>query len=201
MTRLRLFVFALMSIFMVSTAHAQSYGPPTYSEGDEWTFTNRTIKVVKIDGNVTVMTGINVACAACLYHLDSNNDLTIIKVTTADGSPPDSASIGWLPAGPEWKYWSFPLEVNKTWRFSAPGFYQRAIANYTVDTTVEKYEDVTVKAGTFKAFKVRREWTRRTTSREDKWAEYLWFAPDAKISVKSTSNVTQHWELLSYRLK
>ena len=110
-----------------------------------------------------------------------------------------------MPVGPDWKFWSFPLETNKKWSFTAQGFFNNRLYKYTVNIAVEAYEDVKTKAGSFKAFRLRRDWAVResTASRDFTWSDTLWFAPDVKASVKFTSGNrdAQEWELTAYNLK
>ncbi len=72
-------VFTLLA--MVSTAHAQSYGPPTYSVGDTWKFSNdRKVEVVKVDENGIEVVGFY-GCPTCISRHDKN--LTILEIVTA----------------------------------------------------------------------------------------------------------------------
>jgi hypothetical protein len=200
---MRFLVIAFGVAILAGTAHAQSAGPPTFSVGDTWTFTNRTQSVVKVEGDTVVMTGVNARCATCLYYFDKG--LLLQKITQEDGKTPDSATMGFMPVGPDWKVWSFPLEVNKKWSFSASGYFNNRLYRYTGNIEVEVYEDVKTKAGTFKAFRLRREWAARApgASRDLVWTSTEWFAPDVKASVKftSTNRDSQESELTAYSLK
>ena len=113
----------------------------------------------------------------------------------ADGKP----VISWdPPVGYDW-----PLEVGKTWTKS----YRMTIhpKNQTIpyDSTskIEAYEDVTVPAGTFKAFKV--------SSSSMLGESVMWFSPElglfVKQSQKRTANAplgpgTSEEELVSYTI-
>lgn len=71
---------------------------------------------------------------------------------------------------------------------------------------VQAYEDVTTKAGTFKAFKIVRDWNIRPIDNRGRgfsWTTTEWYAPDAKWVVKwTTTNPNQKdWELVSYTVK
>ncbi len=201
-TPLATVVFALI----VTTAHAQSAGPPTYSVGDEWTLTNgEVLKVVTAESGIVVMQRSGYSgCPDCVYHY--NNTLHLQRVERPDGTPPTSTS-GFVPVGSGWKLWDFPLEVKKEWRISATGLTPGGSNNYTVDCKVAAYEDVTTKAGTFKAFRVTRYWSVPTAAglgRYFTWTDTVWFAPDVKTTVKYKSlnpRAPDDWELASFSLK
>ena len=106
--------------------------------------------------------------------------------------------------GPGWKFIDWPLEVGKTWSFSARGFFQQRSSPYDVAVKVQSYEDVKTKAGTFKAFKIQYDWkTSDNFGRTYTWTVTSWFAPEVKNLVKSTSTSStgREWELVSYSLK
>ena len=69
----------------------------------------------------------------------------------------------------------------------------------------EAYEDVATKAGTFKAFRVRRDFSEQETGRgrTETWSQTLWFAPEARTTVKFTTTRPRvpEWELTSYTIK
>jgi hypothetical protein len=108
--------------------------------------------------------------------------------------------------GPEFRFWDFPVTVAKNWNFSGRGLFRNNVATRSCVNTLEGYEDVTTKAGTFKAFKLRRDVTIQTTdSRAGRpsWTDMNWFAPAEKSTVKFTTtnaNGTE-WELASYSVK
>jgi len=84
--------------------------------------------------------------------------------------------------------------------------FRDSTVNYSYLNTVDGYEDVTTKAGTFKAFKVRRDVTIQTKSSisgRPSWMETIWFSPATKGAVKFTSTAPRgiEWELASYNLK
>jgi hypothetical protein len=69
---------------------------------------------------------------------------------------------------------------------------------------VEAYEDVTVPAGTFKAYKIARKWSsKRRHGQADAWSNVAWFAPEVKQVVKyvTTGRFDDPFELVSYSLK
>lgn len=202
----RLVHVAWVVIMFVSVAYAQSADPPTYSVGDEWKFTNgRVQKVVKVDGDAVAMTGPGIGnCPGCLWYFDKS--LNLQSIAQADGTPA-TTSKGFLPIS-GWQYWRFPLDVKKEWRLTPTGLTAAGrTQNYTIDCTVQAYEDVVTKAGTFKAFRVLRQWStpaEMQSGRAGSWVETVWYAPEVKTVVKYSSTnprAGDPWELSSYSLK
>jgi len=186
------------------TAGAQVYGPPKYCVGDTWTFTgDRVQKVVSVSADTVVMRGFPMLgqCPGCTFELDTH--LTLRSIRQPDGMSPD-VMRRLLPVGEEWRFWDFPLTVGKSWRISASAFSWNNPRRYSVDCSVQGYEDVKTQAGTFKAFKVYRKWHRHQFSGGgDDWSDVMWFAPAVKTIVKlgPTTASTAYWELASYELK
>lgn len=201
---MRFLLSTLLLALLVGQANAQTADPPVYSVGDEWKFSTGFVrKVVKVEGDVTVFQGYP-NCPTCLVHLDKN--LVLLKIDQENGQPADIMSLGIVPLGPEWKFWDFPLTVGKTWNFSAKRMRQLIPETYLYSITVEACEDVTTKAGTFKAFKLRRDFSRLvrfSTNSRPSWTEMNWFAPAAKSTVKftTTDRYGTDWELASYSVK
>jgi hypothetical protein len=198
------YLLALLILALLpSPVHAQSSGPPTYSIGDEWTLSNGVVrKVVKVEGDNVVIAG-RPNCPDCLHYYDKA--LALINVTRGDGSPLDT-SAGFVPVGTDWKLYEFPLETGKKWNFGAKGIFRNNVNHYDNVVVVEAYEDVVTKAGTFKAFRIKREVTIRPIDNRGRGASWVvteWFSPTAKAVVKWTStNPNQgEWELTAYTLK
>jgi hypothetical protein len=195
---------ALVLVLLVGQAHAQTADPPVYAVGDEWQLSTGFVrKVVKVEGDVTAFQGYP-GCRTCLAYYDKN--LVLLKIEREPGQPADTATLGFVPAGPDFKFWDFPLTVGKTWNFSGAGLFRNNRANYSYVNTLEGYEDVTTKAGTFKAFKLRRDVTIQmgdSRGGRPSWTEMNWFAPAAKSTVKFTTTNANgtNWELASYSVK
>jgi hypothetical protein len=77
--------------------------------------------------------------------------------------------------------WEWPIEVGKTWtkKYTITIHATKQTIPFEVRQKVEAYEDVTVPAGTFKAFKVV---TSDTLGSEN----INWFSPELGIFVKTT---------------
>lgn len=84
------------------------------------------------------------------------------------------------PAG-----WNWPLEVGKTWTkdYRMTNHATKQTIPYQQTQKVEAFEDVTVPAGTFKAFKII---SSSTLGQED----VNWFSPELGIFVKSINTRT-----------
>ena len=192
----------LLIALLAGAAAAQPAPAPRFTVGDRWTFTDgRLITVVKLDDGGPVMTGALRACATCNVYYDKN--LAIRKVTDGADKPMEAAKLGFLPLGPAWKFYEFPLEVKKTWKFSAEGMVGGKPERYDVAVVVTALEDVKTKAGTFKAYKMERTWSGASAGTPFHFTDVVWFAPSAKYPVKFESNRqgAQGGELSSYALK
>lgn len=77
--------------------------------------------------------------------------------------------------------WNWPLEVGKTWTSRTKQTNHAAKASIDIEytQTVEAYEEVTVRAGTYKTFRVR-----TVTSIGDENVQ--WWSPDTGIFMKQT---------------
>lgn len=191
-------------------AGGQSYGPPKYCVGDTWIYSDRGVqRVVAVEKDMVAMTGTTtpgISCRGCLVTFDRN--LVLQSITQADGKPVEISTIsrGYIPFGDGWRYWDFPLTVGKTWGLSGKAFgngFLSGVKNYSARCKVEAYEDVTVRAGTFRAFKISRSWNRYEIQVEStNYSDVLWFAPEVKATVKFMSlPFGRSWELVSYNLK
>lgn len=203
---MRLFVVIGALLVSVSSAYGQSYGPPAYSVGETWKRNVAgkimEVKVVKVEDNGTWFTGGRTDCPTCLSFVDKN--LTLIKLADAEGKDVDPVRLRFVAIG--WKFFDFPLEVNKVWRTSDQAYFRGVPYVYEVDWKVVSHEDVKTPAGTFKAFRVRGDWLYRDRmggSYDQRWTSESWFAPEVKQVVKFTSGARggESWELVSYELK
>jgi hypothetical protein len=207
---MRLLLSALAFTTMVSTASAQALDAPTYSVGDTWTLKDgngtREVKVLKVGDGGTEMVGFLGQCPTCIVQLDRS--LTILGVLDGGGKPADPTQIGFVPMGSAWRLYDFPLELKKQWDFSASAFLRGRYENYELSNRVDRLEEVKTPAGTFKAYRIVRDVTLKggqaqVRLRDNKWQTTVWFAPDVKFVVKSTSTspTARDTELLSYSVK
>jgi hypothetical protein len=178
---------ALLTAALASSALAQPVAAPTFSVGDSWAYSDgRQIKVVKVEDGGALMSGPLAVCPTCVVHYDRN--LSIRKVTDAAGQPVEAAKIDFLALGPDWRFYAFPLEVKKAWKFSAEGLIRGKPQRYDVSVVVTALEDVQTKAGTFKAFKMERTWSGTQGNQPFSFTDVVWYAPRAKFPVKFHSS-------------
>ena len=87
----------------------------------------------------------------------------------------DTPTQSWEPA----LGWDFPLEVGKSWtrKHRMTNHANKTSTEFVSNWKVEAYEDVTVRAGTFKAYKVRYTDTLGTEN-------MTWFSPETGGVVK-----------------
>lgn len=102
-------------------------------------------------------------------------------ILAPDGSP----AISFDPPGG----YDYPLVVDKTWTRNVRQTLHKAnkTLQNEVKYKVEAYEDVTVPAGTFKAFKIRQQWFLDSKLGAD---NTNWFAPELGIFVKQVQRRT-----------
>jgi len=106
----------------VSTVQAQSAEPPTFAVGDTWKRSQGIeITVVKSDNDGSVRKGFIATCPECLSHFNKENNL--VDVTDASGKPVDVTSLPNVLVGSRWKLFQWPLQVGKSWSFSADGAF------------------------------------------------------------------------------
>jgi hypothetical protein len=181
-------VSVILLVVLPQFASAQPADSPAYSVGDTWSWSTGFVRtVVKVDGDVTIMKGYP-NCPSCLVYFDKS--LNIMKIEQEEGKAADLAAIGFVPLGKDWKNYEFPLEVGKKWNFSADGLFRNNVVHYYGVITVQAQEDVTTKAGTFKAFKIQQDMTTKALDswgRGGSWTNMVWFAPAAKAVVKFTT--------------
>lgn len=91
-------------------------------------------------------------------------------------APDGKMTVSWDPP----LRWQWPIEVGKSWtnQYKMKVHAQNREVPYEVKQTVEAYEDVTVPAGTFKAFRVR---TESTLGEEN----VNWFVPELGLFAKT----------------
>ena len=140
----------------------------------------------------------------------------------ANGSLWDVENDGWVgctkdgkvlaSAGPYHGRFNWPLEVGKTWRtryfWTDKVLHPDWSGSSWQDWAVVAWEEVTVPAGTFMAYKVVRTKGSWETASED--VDIQWYAPELQTAIKSVwhrspndgyGGAEHMWELVSYDLK
>ncbi len=95
-----------------------------------------------------------------------------------------SAAFLGRPLEKPWRVW--PLEVGKKWVYEEDWTRADGVTGNTKqDAAVVAYEEVTVPAGKFIAFKIEhRGWYRNSRGSNGKQNDTFWYAPDANADVK-----------------
>jgi len=102
----------------------------------------------------------------------------------------------------------FPLHVGKTWRYShkagkysGPDITKRTVERSTT-FIVESYEEITVPAGTFQAFKIVATVESESSSPGILTGSHMyWYAPEVRQIVKSSEYRVGTWELRKFKVK
>jgi hypothetical protein len=112
--------------------------------------------------------------------------------------------------GPFKSIFNFPIFVGKEWKYEAKSIPTGGSkeANFLNELKVERVEEVTVPAGTFKVYRIYYKQTHMPSTR-DGWI-CLWYSPVVKMWIKREVEKTSYWakttwlqdtELISYHLK
>lgn len=183
---------------------AERYQPPAV--GSSWTVSQRSTGSYGKDAQFQVTRGEATWEGKSAIALSSSLGTTTMATPDAgrwmavvgkDGKP----ILGWdPPVG-----WEYPLSVGKTWTTSyrITNHVTKRTTPYDLSCKVESYGDVTVPAGTFKAFKIACTTTIGTE-------ETFWNSPELGIFVKTSLRRsdsspfgpgTQDSELVSHEIK
>jgi hypothetical protein len=167
----------LPSVACAQTPRAER---PTYAVGDRWLRNDATWEVTRVEADTYVFS----AGPGQEVHLSRN--LGVSKVildgaVTVELSP--ALDVAW------------PLEVGK-WATAYPTVLSRSALRYGNARAqgrhtwkVEGYEDVSVPAGTFKAFRITHAVSVGVQWSASVWAFTLWYSPEARRFVKGAGNL------------
>lgn len=177
-----------------ATSHSQPGGPasgeikvaeaPHLSPGETWTWSTHAEEFLREEEGILVF---QVAPGRIRYR---TKDLNLVK--TVDGGRVTQLR------DPHAGFLSFPLYVGKTWSHS---YMNREMSGNVLRRTsyrASAFEQVTVKAGTFQAFRI--EGTDQRSDRRYPIRVTLWYAPEVKVIVKfegidgSNSQPISGWE-------
>jgi hypothetical protein len=169
---------------------------PIWNIGDSWKFEDREIKVIRVEGDLYIAEN---SSSSDLVAYDNN---TLEETFSIDDKGGRVKMKSTFPI-----YFDFPLYVGKKWKrlFSArPSFLNRDY-DYLMEYKVLCIEDITVSAGTFKAFKVEINHTNNESKGSGK--AHIWYSPKVKLFVKVALDDSSYWrnsqgrELMSFNLK
>ena len=170
--------------------------PPVYGVGSNWTtdhtvngeterITSTIVEKREIDGRVVDVHSYSIPESSPGFVCDGANGAMVDAVThNWKGCLKDGEILAYL--SPHNGQYSWPIEVGKSWRaertwtdnvlhpdYSGPGWEEYAVV---------AWEEVTVPAGTFMAYKVVRTKTSWETTSED--SSITWYAPEIGGFVK-----------------
>lgn len=177
-----LFAFIALFIFCINAfaEEAPVMEKPTFKMGDWWEFKNKhsTVKckhweIVELSGNSLVE-----ACDDYKMYFKVGDNYQALKVTKND-----KAILSYSPSFPGL---DFPLKVGKKWSGKYSGYRADTGGKWdsTVDFQVVAFEDVTVAAGTFKAYRIEYvdKWVSGSFRGSNK--SVGWIAPEVGYYVK-----------------
>lgn len=171
---------------------------PTYKPGDEWHLADLTTRVVAIEDGFTVteFVGESVRCRGCRYYRDRH--LIVVRVLEPGGQEAPAHDV--LPA----RRLDFPLRVGKKW--VQEGTFPQVTggqSEYEFSFEVEAYEEVTVPAGTFKAFRIGWRQVNRTIGGQavPVGSAKHWWSPDVRWFIRIENFSGRTGELKSFSLK
>jgi hypothetical protein len=164
---------------------------PTYALGDRWIRNDGIWEVIRVEPDRYVFS----SATGEELHLTKDLVLALYRLH-------DRALVRFTPE----PHLDWPLTVGR--RDTLTGTFQAlygAPYDATLHWAVEAYEDVTVPAGTFKAFRISYSVTPRTTTEfgpqwargvvPSTWNYRLWYAPEVRQIVKSDRDQWHQWKI------
>lgn len=169
---------------------------PIWNIGDFWKFGSGEIKLIRVEENLYIAEN---SSSSDLAAYDKN---TLEKTFSIDDKGGRVKIESSFPI-----YFDFPLYVGKKWKrhFSARPSFATRYYNYLMEYKVLRIEDITVSAGTFKAFKIEINHTNYEAKVSGK--AHIWYSPKVKLFVKVALDGSSYWrgaqgfELMSFNLK
>ncbi len=177
---------------------------PIWSINDSWGYVNAEGKawetrVVKIEGNFFIVKNTS---DDSLLGIDKGTLQAKIYIT-AKGKMTRDTELG------DFQF-KFPLDINKEWNqmITAVSPLSHVPGNFSNSYRVIASEDITVRAGTFKAFKIELKQVHVSGMRADMSSKhaYIWYSPEIKKEVKvqyegyGWGNKAKSYELTSHKL-
>ncbi len=180
-------------------ANAQSAALPTYedfNDGDRWQWR-------QVD-NLTNLEEFKFG-----RHVEKVGEAAEIRTGGKNRSLSEIYVTGWgqgIDPSKPWRAW--PLAIGKKWQFASTWTSMAGTPGWTnQNAEVVAYEEVTVPAGKFMAFRIEHRGNWHTTDIHNKLYEgpqsdTYWYAPDVRVDVKhvivaGNNHFTQ--ELISYK--
>ena len=151
---------------------AEMPAPEAFAVGEAWEW-RRIDALTKLEEARTVATVVK-ADAGLAFSIDGKTIPVATRLTQS----------GYKPSDKPWRVW--PLAVGKRWEFEAEWSLPDGLSGRSEQKVeVTDFEEVTVPAGKFMAYKIEHRGFYRTSSgatgRQD---DTFWYAPDLKVDVK-----------------
>ena len=160
----------------------EKYEAPTWNVGDTWTFgyaitREWQVTVEGVEENLYILEdryGVDKLCF-------DKRTLELKYFINPEGKKVTSETVWFYGI-----YCDFPVYVGKKWSKMVSGKDDRGRSmDYLHEFKVLSLEEVTVPAGTFKAFKI--EFSKRIATRAtDVYRNYVWYSPEVKTIIKSS---------------
>jgi len=190
---------------VVDISVQQKCDAPVWNVGDTWRFRYATMKewqitVESTEGNLYILEdryGVDKPCF-------DKRTLELKYFINPQGRKVTSETVWFYGI-----YCNFPVYVGKKWSKMVSGKDAGGVSmDYLHEFKVLSLEEVTVPAGTFKAFKI--EFSKRIATRaSDVYRHYVWYSPEVKTIIKSSyAGHEGRWKpgswdfaLISFKLK
>ncbi|RPJ00209.1 MAG: PEGA domain-containing protein, partial [Deltaproteobacteria bacterium] len=183
----------------------EKWEAPNWNVNDSWVYVNQEgktweIKVERIEKELFIA---NSSLDQSLMGIDRNTLETKVYVTSKGKRPKDTEMGDFL--------FKFPLELSRKWSkmITAVPTTSHVPSNFLNEYRVVAYEDVTVRAGTFKAFKIELKQDLvsgiyAATGGSKK--AHIWYCPEIKKEIKVLyegdywGSKAKSFELTSYKV-
>jgi len=213
----KIILLGLMVLFLSPAVCAQEkVEAPVWNVGDKWTFTgNGSIEVAKADQSGYILKFSNETCIietqtcnAILFEKNTRN-----RINAVEGDKRKKYIMGFR------KILDFPFSAGKQWKdaYSAKeligGGALEHLIDYSENFRILGWEDIEVKAGKFKVFKLEYKAIANSPHpwgpKDQEIKHYYWYSPDAKYFTKCQYDKVWmkdkkeifNWELTSLQLK
>ncbi len=185
-------LFALSVLTMCSaTVLAQEQKPPAADPlkvaeavpkvGDTWTYVVLD-PFSKAQTSEFVVTTTSFDTAQIKSEVKTSSGQTAISITDREGRLVTDTQRTYMPPK---QTLSYPLEVGKTWEYSATFPYARCgTSKIDIKAEVVGWETVTVPAGTYRALRVKHAGYWNNCLGSDKHRETYWYVPALKTHVR-----------------
>jgi len=202
-------LLSLLVLFIPAILYGQDkVEAPVWSVGDKWTWKTASgatlhSQVVDVKEDLYVL---RMQKDPDLYGYDKKT--MNVKLLTKEGGGQFNFDKPWR------KVLDFPMFVGKKWTDTIDEVAKRQLIRrraagitFMYEFSIEKFEEITISAGTFKCYKIRLNET-NITSTKSKWVDY-WYSPEVKNWIKrelenppSRAHLwAENAELISYTLK